>query len=92
MAATKQATVMDKILLEAVNDRDVDALRSTDWNDWQRWRKRKSKRPTRRDDGAVTDPKFEVELWQATITEIHGADWATQLLQPTATLLECAVR
>ena len=75
-------------LLEAIRAGEVQSPPLMSWNNWQPWRKNFGRRPKQAVDGYSTSTTQESALWKSVMNELHGTDWAVQVLSLEATHTE----
>ena len=71
----RQVSGSDKSLLVAIRDGEVPRPPLVDWNNWQIWRRDHGRRPTSSEDGYVTTPTLEANIWKTVMEELHGENW-----------------
>ena len=72
-------------LSEAIASGSVPAPELLGFNDWQVWRRTSGTRPTKKkgdEQGRTT--KEEADLWRATMVDLYGQSWATELAEKEA--------
>ena len=80
-----QISGSDKTILNAINDGDIQRPALMSWNAWQQWRARGGGlRPTLERDGYSTTNTQEVAWYKEAMAELHGANWAVDLITAEA--------
>ncbi len=72
----------DVTLLQAITDKTIPKPSLVDWRDWQIWRKNPfgGRRATKRQGSTrPTTTAEESTLWQATMQELYGVNWLSEL-------------
>ena len=60
-------------LIECIDQQIVPVPELLSWNEWQNWRRDYGLRPHRR------SRRAESTLWKATMLELYGPDWLTEV-------------
>ena len=82
---TPEVSGSEMSLSEAIASGSVLAPELLGFNDWQVWRRTSGARPTKKkgdEQGRTT--KEEADLWRATMLDLYGQSWATELAEKEA--------